>query len=51
MPIPGYDQWKTASPFDEENGEVFCPDCGLDFPDLTPGAACPECGAKLEMEE
>jgi hypothetical protein len=30
-PLAGYDQWKTASPPDDEEDEATCPECGFSF--------------------
>lgn len=40
--IQGYDQWKTASPYDDE---APCEVCGLDPADCK-CTICPECGAQ-----
>ena len=60
MGIPGYDTWKTASPYDDdidyaELYDLECTECGYDDPDIDDNmypvldCECPHCGYRWTL--
>ena len=56
MPFSMYDQWKTASPYDEDmEFDLECPECKSEFCEDTEtlpdgyGMYCGDCGHEFEV--